>query len=157
MHAQKYNRSLGQLLGNLPASFNAVEERHGHVQDRDVRPVKFRQGDGFPSVRRLGDHLESRVALEQETQALANDGVIVSQQNADGVHVVACRRSGTDFLRGRTMHTMAPLPGRDSTENAPPRLLTRSCMPNSPIPRSCCASKPLPSSWMASKIRLGSC
>ena len=77
MHAKEYQFRLRQLTRNLPRRFDAVQHRHADIQHRYVGFVRFRQGHRFPAVGCFRDDLETGMALEQETQPLANYVVIV--------------------------------------------------------------------------------
>jgi len=60
---------------------------------------------------RAEDVEELRSILEQQPQALADHGVVIGQQNANGLHTAT----------GSITRTIAPSPGFDSTAKLPPR------------------------------------
>ena len=83
--------------------------------------------------------------LEQHRQTLADDGVIISDQNGDG-HLAGHRGPpGTDS------RTLVPVAGADMTVSLPPAELARSRIEDSPRPAcGAPASNPHPSSLTSS-------
>ena len=65
---------------------------HEQVHEDDVRRQPASDGDRLAAVRRLADHLDVVLQVEEGFQAHANDGVVVDEQHADLLavrHVVA--------------------------------------------------------------------
>ena len=71
---------------NLTRRFDAVEQGHRDVEDRDIGLELEGQPHRFSAVARLADHLESGPFLEDLPQTLADEGVVVGQQDANGPH-----------------------------------------------------------------------
>src|SRR5205807_1828058 len=92
---------------------------------------------------RLGDDLDVVLQLEEGREALADDGVIVGDHDADLVaHAASSRR------------TVVPLPGAEMKSRRPPSASARSCIDVRPRRfermRESDGSKPTPSSQTAS-------
>ena len=69
--------------GNPRARLMLVGEQPGDVEDRDIRAVLFREAYRLPAITRLGDHCPVGILLQHPAQALANQGVIVGEQDAE--------------------------------------------------------------------------
>ena len=57
---------------------------HRHVHDDDVRVGLLDQGDGVQAVAGLAGDLQVGVVLEDAAEALADQRVVVDQDDADG-------------------------------------------------------------------------
>ena len=102
-----------------------------------------RELDRLGAVARLGDDLEVGRRVEHHAQAIADDLVVVGQQDArlqrDG--------HGPSSSTGIVSRTSVPWSGRDRIESRPPTSRARSRMPAIPaVPPGSCAGIPLPSS-----------
>ena len=82
----------GSAARNALRRFDSAQIGHGDIDDRDIRLRRFGLLNRLPAIRRLGDHAEFRLAFQQQPQAPAHYGVIVSQQDANRFH--GCRCSG---------------------------------------------------------------
>ena len=78
---------LGFLGDDLLRGLDSIELRHADIENGDLRMMFGDKLDGFPPIARLGDDFEIRLLIEQQTQARPNDGVIVSEQDANLLHV----------------------------------------------------------------------
>ena len=112
----------GDFCGELADGAHAVGAGHPQIHQHDVRTAGERQRDGLAPVGRLAQHLELRVAGEDAAQAVADDGVVVDDQQADD-------HAGT---AGTLAEIAVPSPGADSTASSPPTPVTRWRMPVSP-------------------------
>ena len=73
----------GVLVGDLPGGLDPVELRHTDIENGNIRMLLRDQLHGFPSIAGLRYNFEVGLLLEQQTQARPNDGVIVSEQDAN--------------------------------------------------------------------------
>ena len=133
-------RTPGGRFGDLPRCFDAIEERHRDVENRDVGGVLLSQSDGLASVARLGDHLPVRAFLQHLAQALADQRVVISQENPKG-HAYDCLPVAFHFVRRRRRKTGAtprhatPPLAQFSMAKEPPNACARSRIPMMPRPR----------------------
>ena len=85
---------------------------------RSIRMTSGRSALGqrqrLRAVRRLADHLEVRVAGEHPAQAVADDRVVVDDQQPDRAHDAADRRAEPAAIAGTRAETAVPPPGSDS-------------------------------------------
>ena len=135
-------RVAGTRLRDLPRRLDAVQQRHRDVEDRDVGLVLLGQAHRLAAVARLGDDLPVGPLLEHLAQPLADDGVIVGEEDAKRRHrQPACRVRfvGTPIRHGRAAaayrDAACRLRARFSMANVPPSACARSRMPMSPRPR----------------------
>ena len=68
----------GKCRANTLRRFDSAQIGHGDIDHRDIRLGRFGLLHRLPAIRRLGDHAEFRLAFEQQPQASAHHGVIVS-------------------------------------------------------------------------------
>ncbi len=78
-HGTDREPELAQLLQSL----QPVGPRHGEIEQQDVRLELRDLRDGFDAVPRLADHLEARVGVEQATETVPEDGVVVGDHDAN--------------------------------------------------------------------------
>ena len=83
MHAENEHARVREAPGDLPRRLDAVQERHGDVEDRHVRLVLLGKAHGFTAVARLGHDLPVGALFEHLAEALANDSVIVGEKNPE--------------------------------------------------------------------------
>src|SRR5713226_2857125 len=74
---------LGQVTSDLTNGFDPVQARHRQVDDGDVGPQLVGQLDCHLAILSLGDYFDVAHRFETQTHALADDRVIVGEQNAD--------------------------------------------------------------------------
>jgi hypothetical protein len=79
MHAEHHDGGIGIADQDLARRFHAVEMRHGHVHHHYVRLLLDGDLHRFATIGRFPDHFKSFVALQQQTQTRAHNGVIVGQ------------------------------------------------------------------------------
>ena len=97
---------------------HAVEPRH-HEVEQDHVGVGARGGvDRGLAVAGLGDDLDVVLEVEERAQALAHDGVVVGEQDADHA--------------GTSSRTVVPAPSVESTVSVPPSSVARSSIDVSP-------------------------
>ena len=65
---------------DLPGGIETVQERHGEVKDGHVGPKLPREPRSLVPVVRLADDVK-RLALEERSQALAEEQMIIGQQD----------------------------------------------------------------------------
>src|SRR5579862_292963 len=111
-------------LGELGGGLDPVESGHADVHQDDVRVQSARLGQCLASVPGLARHAEIWFGFQQHPQALADQVLVVGDQDADHV--------GSPI--GRRAVTVNPPPGRGSARSSPPNTATRSRMPASPWP-----------------------
>ena len=92
---------LGMLARDRLGGGDAVDVRHPHVHDHDVGPMPRGSGGGLPAVRRLRDHLEVAVRLEDHAEPQPEQVLVVGQDHPNR-HRRPCRapsaRSGIQAL-----------------------------------------------------------
>src|SRR5262249_28535508 len=126
---------------DLGRGFGTIELGHGKVHHDDVRMELAHFSNCLEAVGCAANHLNIPFGLEQHAQAVANNRVIVDEENRDR-HIYKLT-----WTRMRV-----PRPAADSTRSAPPADSARSFMIIKPQPRwllSCSSttgSKPQPSS-----------
>src|SRR5690606_40065766 len=67
-----------------PCRGDAVEPRHAYVHQHDVGAGGGDGGGHVRAVGHLADDLEVRLAVDDDAQASANEGLVVDEQDADG-------------------------------------------------------------------------
>jgi hypothetical protein len=93
---------------------------------RDLRPGGRDESSGFGAVRRFADQLDVRMPLQQESQALAEDRLILHEHDADGVHPGSSRCSRNPCCPVRPAVSVPPAsassssPGPLSSSHAAP-------------------------------------
>ena len=86
MHAEHDHRRNESGLGNLGGCFQAVQVRHGVVQDHHIRAQLLGHFHGLTPVLGCADHFKIRLILREKLNSFAHDGVIIGQQDGDGFH-----------------------------------------------------------------------
>lgn len=80
LHRQQDGLGLGGHFQDLTSRVDAVQERHGEIQQGDVWMEILRKPDCLATVARLADDVVP--GLRQEVAyALANDDMVVGEQN----------------------------------------------------------------------------
>jgi hypothetical protein len=74
-------------MGHFPQSFHPGHAGHGKIKQKNVGFELLGQEDGFFPVRGFRDHDEILFAYEQPSQAIAEDRMIVRDDNPDGSSV----------------------------------------------------------------------
>ena len=74
----------GRRRGDGPRRLDAVEHRHAHVHQDDVGAVELDEADGVGAVGRLAHDLDAVLGLEDHAEPLAQQGLVVGQDDADG-------------------------------------------------------------------------
>ena len=78
MHTENHDRDIRDRSAHTLCRFDSAQIGHGYIQDRDVRMGRFSLLNRLPAVSRFGDHAEFRLTFQQQAQAPAHHGVIVS-------------------------------------------------------------------------------
>ena len=102
---------------------------HGDVHQDNVRLQQGRKADRLAAIGGLAHNLDATLRLEKGAETLADDGVVLGEQNLDfrkRFHEEEGR------ARGRSAWTVVPLPGADWICRDPPIISMRSRMPISP-------------------------
>jgi len=86
VHGEDKNFGGGRGFADLAGGFNAVEERHADVEDGDVGLVLGGFFDSVAAVGCFGANLPTGARLKESTEAGADDGVIIRDQNGEGSH-----------------------------------------------------------------------
>src|ERR671920_415104 len=96
---------------------------HEQVEQQDVRHVLPDEGDTGNRIHRLPHDLVPLLRLEQAAKSFAENRVVVSDDDANGVvHV-----------RGMLMSREVPRPGGESSTSPPRRPRTRSLITTGPL------------------------
>src|SRR4029450_13026447 len=101
-----------------------VELGHADVEQADIGSQLAGEGDGFPAVPRLADHVDVGLGVEDHAQPGPDDLLVVGDEDAD-VH-----RLGP--ARGSTASTTQPWSGLGPAARVPPRSAARSVIPTTP-------------------------
>jgi hypothetical protein len=122
------------------------------IDHQDVRFFVADQIEGSESIRSFASELEIDGLLENETQSLANNAMIVCEADVDGSAGYGFSAGAEVMVSGKSAVRQAPFPGSDSMINSPPSNAARSVMPLRPavlMPFSLAvASNPGPESWI---------
>ncbi len=70
-------------IGQLLERGQSWQLRHRDVEEQDVGMELVDEREGFFAVGSLADNLKARLGLEQFSQAIPEDGMVVRDQNAD--------------------------------------------------------------------------
>lgn len=84
MHGEDEDVGERRDLDDLAGGFDAIEVRHGDIDDGDIGGVEFGELDGFDTVRGFGDDGEGGIFFEDEAKAGAEEAMIVGEEDADG-------------------------------------------------------------------------
>src|SRR6185436_12254886 len=128
VHRQDQDFGRGQCLADLPRRLEAVQVRHADVQDDDVGTQPLRLVARFAPVDGLADELPALLRLEQRAQALADDLVVVGDEDADRLRLHGASGNETLMVAPRSP---------ESTSSEPPSWRTRARMPGNPTPSPC--------------------
>ena len=83
MHGQQDDARREPRVGQRAGDGEAVPDGHAEVDDGHVGPVRERQLHGRATVVGLGDDDEPRVADDDPREALADDRMVIGDQDAD--------------------------------------------------------------------------
>jgi hypothetical protein len=70
-------------MRQLPQHFHPRDFGHCQIEQKDVRLKLLSERQGFASVRRFGHDLEIALGDEQAAQTIAENGVVVGDDNPD--------------------------------------------------------------------------
>ncbi len=105
VHAENHYLGLGRLIGDLLGSLDPVELWHTDIENGNLRMMLGDQLHRFPSIASLRYHFEIGLLFEQETQARPNDGVIVSEQDANLSQVLSAASTARILHHPKKMRT----------------------------------------------------
>ena len=93
------DRNLGHDLFELARGLQAVEDRHGNVEDDEVGPALNGEVDGFLAVAGFGAEFVILLGLEHFAEHFADERIVVSDENRSGHgHPVAAQPRSVTFL-----------------------------------------------------------
>src|SRR5215211_4593484 len=135
LHRQDQHLRVGRLLEDRRSGLDSAPGRHDDVHEDHVGLLRAHLEHRRPGVARFADDLEVLLAVQEQLEPGADDGVVVDDHDAN-------QRSGTSTA------TVVPRCGADSTDRRPPTSAIRSRIPSSPRPPtwSALGSNPRPSS-----------
>ena len=110
---------------------HAVDVRHAQIHENHVGPQGLGHRDGLGPRARLPNDGQVGFGVEHPAQPLADDGMVVDQQDFD-------RHAGTSTA------IVVPPPGVGPMDTRPPAWATRVRMPRSPKPSACSGRSPIP-------------
>ncbi|MGA3295573.1 MAG: hypothetical protein ABSE45_16510 [Candidatus Acidiferrales bacterium] len=100
MHREDDDLNRRREPPDFPRRLDSVHERHGQIENDNVRLQTQRLLHGFLAVRGLAADLDRRLCFQVAPDALAHNVVIVNQQNSyrhNGTGVLAhCFRFNSD-------------------------------------------------------------
>jgi hypothetical protein len=121
-------------LGQLVDRARTVDLGHPEVHEDDVGPEPLGRNHRLAAVGRLADDLELRIAVEDAAEAVADDRVIVDDEQADRWH--GRHQGAWTPIAGTRADTAVPPPGSDSIASVPATRLIRCRIAVSPTRRS---------------------
>ena len=125
---------------DLGGRLDAVSARHDHVHDDDIRMKRSDLRDRLLPVARLADHLDPGLVVQQSAKALAQDPVVVDEQDPDArarviLHpLLLHHHSFAPACRGITTWTRVPWPTAVSMLSVPCSAAERSRIDIRPTP-----------------------
>ena len=116
----------GLRFGDGPSGRDPVEHGHAHVHEDDVGAVELGQAHGVGAVGRLAHDLHVLLGLEDHAEPLAQQGLVVGQDDPD-------RHGEVEALQSRSVAvTSQPPAARGAARREPPKAAARSAMPARP-------------------------
>ena len=113
--------------------FEPGHPRHRQIQQHDVRLHLAGHLHGFRSVTGFANHFQIGFRLQQTTQAIAKNRMVVSNHNSYVVVVFDYPWIASGFC-GTVISRREPCPGFDSIVSSPAITRTRSLITNGPLP-----------------------
>ena len=108
---QHHDLRLGRAVGEEPARrLDAVELRHAHVHQHDVRREPLPFGDRLEPVRGFADDLDVLLRFEDHAEARAHECLVVDDQDAQAHSAVT----------GSRARSSNPPSGRGPAASSPP-------------------------------------
>src|SRR5262249_10928726 len=141
-----------KIMGDLTDGGKPILAWHNQVQQDHVGLEGTRFEQRLSPVLGFADHEHARLRRDQCTQALSYNGMIISQQNANGFHQLVSlnRWAGPGAVRPPMLTWMrVPCPGAERIVKEPPSPPPPPRMessPTPPFPSPPSRSKPCPSS-----------
>jgi hypothetical protein len=120
------NARLGGHGGEAGQGLDAVHSRELQVEQHHVGPQALGERQGLLARPDRADDAEVRLVLQDSHQALADDGMVVDDQDTDHAGPRSSGRSGGS---GTVATTVVPRPGRLAMRNVPPSSRARSRIP----------------------------
>src|SRR5688572_26011266 len=146
MHADDQNSDVRQAANDLPRGVDAIESRHGDIENGNMRLVFDSAANGLRAIAR-GHDLPSSLLVKYASNALSKQSVIVGNENPDNTHLGLSTATIGDAASaelasgavvaadiGSSIVSRVPFAAPLSTSSRPPSRVTRSRTPTSPIP-----------------------
>src|SRR5258708_37321767 len=86
MHAEHDDSDVGIALDDLRGCVDAVKLGHGDIHYYDVWRKLLRHADSFPAIGCLTHHFDGGIGLQQESQTLANNAMVVDNEDLGDWH-----------------------------------------------------------------------
>jgi hypothetical protein len=83
----QYMRTSG-FTPNLLRSMDAIEQGHGYIHYYDIGPELADKFYSLASIIGFCNHRKIRLLLQERTNALPQDGVIIYQKDSNFIHLV---------------------------------------------------------------------
>ena len=123
----------GQSGSDDPSGgLDAIEDRHPHIDQRDIGDLRGDHLDGGGSVRCLTDDLDVVATVEDQPEPGAHERLIVDDRDAD--RHLGPTPSAVDVSSGRRAWTPKPPCAVGPVSTVPPSIAARSRIPASPRP-----------------------
>ena len=103
-----------------PGRFDSVHAGHPHVHHDDVGAAPGDEIERGHPVRCLADDEDARLFLEHHTKALAQERLIVDQENRDGPRRLGTAHRASRWTVGIVASTLQPPPSRGPAVALPP-------------------------------------
>jgi hypothetical protein len=93
--AEGHHPDAGRLVHDLPRRLDAVQPRHLDVHEDDVRPQLRRQGHRLAAVGGVGNDGQAGRLVDQAPQAVADERVVVPDEDPDDTDRSTSRTLGS--------------------------------------------------------------
>ncbi len=80
VHRQRDHDHLGMMLNDPTRGVDAIEGRHAHIHNDDIRLKLFHQPDGSIPVGGFTHHLHAGLAFQSQSQTPTHSGVVIHNQ-----------------------------------------------------------------------------
>src|SRR5438067_5776977 len=148
VHGQHEHLEIRKPVEYTTRRVNTVRFGHAHIHDDDVWLRGFCLGDGLLARRGFADHLDIWRSVEDESNAIAKESMIVSEYNANRSRHAGAFKTSSSALSasGSRASTRVPPPAAESMVQLPPSSAARSRIDTSPTPARTELGRPRPSS-----------
>lgn len=118
VHREEDHAHPGCAFGERPRDFEATASGHGDVEHHDVGPRLEGEGESAVAVLGLADEFEIGLGAEQRAHAVAEDAMVVGEQDPDAHDTLPWQRT--------LKRTRVPRPTAVSSSIRPPSWCRRS-------------------------------